>query len=60
MDEKDVFIGLRTTRIERHAVRAYALAQGLTVSQLIRQRIIEQAVRPVREAVLQAEAQDGM
>jgi hypothetical protein len=59
MDEKDVFIGLRTTRMERHAVRAFALAQGLTVSELIRQRIVEQAVRPVRAAALAADGLPG-
>jgi hypothetical protein len=51
MDEKTVFIGLRTTPMERHAVRAYALARGLTVSELIRETIVERAVKPLREAV---------
>jgi hypothetical protein len=57
MDEKSVFIGLRTTPMERHAVQAYALAQGLTVSELIRLRIVKKAVRPVREAALAAEVE---
>jgi hypothetical protein len=60
MEEKSVFIGLRTTPMERLAVRAFALAQGLTVSELIRQRIVERAVRPVREAVAAVEVEvDG-
>jgi hypothetical protein len=53
MEEKDVFIGLRTTRMERHAVQAYASVLGVTVSELIRQRVIKQAVQPLREAAQQ-------
>jgi hypothetical protein len=58
MDEKDVVIGARTTRWQRHAVRAYALAQGKTVSDLIQERVVDAAVKPLLMA-MQAEVQDG-
>jgi hypothetical protein len=60
MEERDVFIGVRTTPMERHAVQAYASVLGVTVSELIRRKVIEQAVRPLREAAqpTAAEVQD--
>ena len=62
MAEKETTIGVRTTLMERRAVQAFALARGLTVSELIRATIVEKAVRPVRDASLAADAkvQDGV
>jgi hypothetical protein len=58
MDGKTVFIGLRTTPLERLAVHAYAKVKGMTISDLIRATIVERAVKPLRQAI-QAEVGDG-
>ena len=59
MHVKNVTIGARTTLANRLAVQAWAAVQGKTVSQLIDEEIIQKAVRPLREAVAEAEVQGG-
>jgi hypothetical protein len=48
---------MRISPYEREIVRLYAELSGKTMSQLIRERVVDKALQPLREAVAQ-EIQD--
>jgi uncharacterized protein (DUF1778 family) len=51
---------LRISRYEREMVRLYAELSGKTMSQLIRERVVDKALQPLREAVArEAEVSGG-
>ena len=50
MREKCILVAARASAFELLAVKSLAAAKGQTVSQLIRETIIEKAVKPIRDA----------
>jgi hypothetical protein len=49
---------LRVSPREREMVRVYAELAGKTMSQLIRERVVDKALQPLRDAVAQ-ESSEG-
>jgi hypothetical protein len=60
MDSKTVIIGAKLSPFERRVVQEYARLRGQTVSQLIRERVIDRAVKPLRQAALQVEVSEDV
>lgn len=49
---------LRISPHEREMVRLYAQLSGKTMSQLIRERVVDRALQPLRDAVAQESSED--